>query len=161
MLLGITNGAPQGKGPPPLPASAYSLREQKPPLRRKRKYVFVVLIAALTFAAFLWCGLPQRMGPKETTHSRMRLLWLRMNKYSEEHGHPPAALEALPPTAEKDNAIKDGWGRRFLYTQLANGMLVLRSLGADGRPGGQGHDEDLELKWRPGKFPGTIPSQGQ
>ncbi len=48
------------------------------------------------------------------------------------------------PYLEKDYIPQDGWDRAFEYDPGENGRFVIRSLGADGRPGGEGEDEDLD-----------------
>lgn len=48
------------------------------------------------------------------------------------------------PYLEKDFVPLDGWDREFLYLFDDNGRFVVRSLGADGRPGGEGENADLD-----------------
>ena len=49
------------------------------------------------------------------------------------------------PYLEKDEVPKDGWGRDFIYEiRSEDGAFLIRSLGADGRPGGEGENADLD-----------------
>jgi len=48
------------------------------------------------------------------------------------------------PYLEKDYIPKDGWDRAFEYDPGESGRYVIRSLGADGRPGGEGEDKDID-----------------
>ncbi len=48
------------------------------------------------------------------------------------------------PYLSRDDGIVDPWGRPYLYSPPAlDGRVVIRSLGADGKPGGTGDDADL------------------
>lgn len=52
------------------------------------------------------------------------------------------------PYLDKDFVPDDGWGRAFIYTFDERGRYVIRSLGADGRPGGTGENADLDNRTR-------------
>jgi general secretion pathway protein G len=48
------------------------------------------------------------------------------------------------PYLSRDDGIIDPWGRAYLYAPPApNGRVTIKSLGADGKVGGTGDDEDL------------------
>jgi general secretion pathway protein G len=57
---------------------------------------------------------------------------------------PDAAAKWKGPYLEKDSLPKDGWGRDYIYTFDEHGRFVVRSLGADGKPGGEGENADLD-----------------
>ncbi len=46
------------------------------------------------------------------------------------------------PYLQKAGALNDPWGAAYLYS-LEDGVVSIRSLGRDGRPGGSGEDRDL------------------
>lgn len=45
----------------------------------------------------------------------------------------------------KDPPLVDPWGNPYLYEVRGPGRIVLRSLGADGKPGGEGAEADIEI----------------
>ncbi|XFA67165.1 type II secretion system major pseudopilin GspG (plasmid) [Tistrella mobilis] len=48
------------------------------------------------------------------------------------------------PYLRKDTILSDPWGRAYLYqAPSGRGSYELKSLGADGRPGGEGEDADI------------------
>jgi general secretion pathway protein G len=58
----------------------------------------------------------------------------------------PAGAEGWAgPYAKDAKALVDPWGRPLIYTLDANGQgYHVKTLGADGKPGGTGIDRDLE-----------------
>ena len=48
----------------------------------------------------------------------------------------------LGPYLKSDKALNDPWGHPIVYTATADGATVTM-LGADGKPGGKGADQDL------------------
>jgi general secretion pathway protein G len=51
------------------------------------------------------------------------------------------------PYLKSEAALKDAWGRPFVYEFGTEPVsIILRSLGRDGAPQGEGLDADLELK---------------
>lgn len=48
------------------------------------------------------------------------------------------------PYLEKDFIPKDGWGHDFEYAMDEHGRFVIRSLGSDGRRGGEGDAADID-----------------
>jgi general secretion pathway protein G len=51
------------------------------------------------------------------------------------------------PYIKGDAALRDAWGNNFVYEQAGDPVVILvRSLGRDGKPQGQGLDADLEYK---------------
>jgi len=48
------------------------------------------------------------------------------------------------PTLRGDGNLVDPWGHAYVYDQPAgNKPFEIRSLGRDGRPGGEGQDADI------------------
>jgi general secretion pathway protein G len=53
------------------------------------------------------------------------------------------------PYLEDDASLKDPWGRDILYTLQPSGQgFFVKTLGADGEPGGKGADRDLQAPAR-------------
>lgn len=56
----------------------------------------------------------------------------------------PAGLAAWNgPYLKKADKLKDPWARPYLYQPPKPGVSAVRSLGRDGKPGGEGEDMDL------------------
>lgn len=99
-------------------------------------------------------------GKVQTTRAQIELLASAVNQFMLDVGRYPTQEEGLEallrrpegvdetlwdgPYLEKDFIPKDGWGRDFLYLLDEKGRFVIRSLGADGRPGGEGENADLD-----------------
>ncbi len=93
----------------------------------------------------------------DTTRIQIRSLGTILDDYKRMCNHYPTTDEGLqalltpPPTCKnpdpdgflKDKRIpKDAWGVDFIYTSDGN-KYVLKSLGADGKEGGEGYDKDI------------------
>lgn len=51
--------------------------------------------------------------------------------------------------------LKDGWGSPFVFENI-NGDLVIKSLGADGREGGKGYDQDVACAVKKSDYQGSV-----
>ena len=49
------------------------------------------------------------------------------------------------PYLKKEEAIRDPWGREFVYSLRDGSAYGLGTYGADGQPGGDGENEDIGL----------------
>ncbi len=49
----------------------------------------------------------------------------------------------LGPYLKSAKALNDPWGRPLIYAQASDGSATVTCLGADGKPGGKGVDQDL------------------
>lgn len=81
------------------------------------------------------------------TRSRLELIGSAVERFSEKHGELPRSLDEMADKDKRFAAVlramaHDGWGRELLYTP-GDGAFELRSLGADGKPGGEAADADL------------------
>jgi general secretion pathway protein G len=97
----------------------------------------------------------------ETTKAQLKNIGSALELYYLDSGkYPPSdnglnALIAAPndgsiwngPYLKSDAALKDAWGNKFTYEQAGEPLSILvKSLGRDGKPEGQGLDADLEHK---------------
>ena len=97
----------------------------------------------------------------ETTQAQLKNIGSALELYYLDSGKYPStdvglnALVAPPndgsvwngPYLKSDAALKDAWGNRFSYEQAGEPVsIVIKSLGRDGKPQGQGLDADLEHK---------------
>lgn len=97
----------------------------------------------------------------ETTHAQLRNIGSALELYYLDSGKYPSsdiglnALVTAPadgsvwngPYLKSDAALKDAWGNVFAYERAGEPPAILvKSLGRDGKPEGQGLDADLEYK---------------
>jgi general secretion pathway protein G len=97
----------------------------------------------------------------ETTQAQLKNIGSALELYYLDSGKYPSsdiglnALVAAPndgsvwngPYLKTDAALKDAWGNKIAYEQTGDPLnIVVKSLGRDGKPQGQGLDSDLEYK---------------
>ena len=73
-----------------------------------------------------------------------------LEAYRQDHGsYPPvtSGLQALVGDDERslERVPSDPWGRAYVYERIGDGFRVI-SYGADGAPGGEGFDADIEIR---------------
>ncbi len=74
------------------------------------------------------------VGAYPTAEQSLRALWLKPEGISQWRG----------PYIRKEAQLIDPWGRPYLYAiPGANAPFEIRTLGADGREGGEGDDADI------------------
>lgn len=95
-----------------------------------------------------------------TTQTQLKSLGSALELYYLDIGSYPtkeqglAALASAPPSVggwngpylKSQTALKDGWGRDYLYESEPGQGARVYSLGRDGAPQGQGLDADLEYR---------------
>lgn len=65
-------------------------------------------------------------------------------------GKMPESLEALKeavkgyPDGIMEGSLKDPWGHEYEFERLSGRKFLIRSLGADGQPGGENEDADID-----------------
>jgi hypothetical protein len=72
----------------------------------------------------------------------------RIGMYLQKNGRLPPNFNSLPVREGYINRTTDGWDRPLIYTIESGNTVLLKSLGADGKPGGTGDDEDLTQRYR-------------
>jgi general secretion pathway protein G len=86
------------------------------------------------------------------TKTTMGLIVQSINDYMNDCGNPPKSIEGLKTKDECENwgpeaymkkIPKDGWKKDFIYESGEGNSYVLKSLGADGKEGGDGYNKDL------------------
>ena len=113
--------------------------------------VIVVALASIVLGLyFLPIDYLTACGPKPRevtvtsateTAARIEIFWQNKNAL-------PENLSELPTRPGYANNIRDGWGRELIYEVKPDGIVVLASLGRDGKPGGTGNDADYSTSYR-------------
>ena len=112
-------------------------------------------------AAVLTPGIIGQLGRARAKAAQLQLdtLTADLEAYSSDVGHYPTQQEGLAalvtepssvqgwsgPYVRDKRMLNDPWGRPLVYTNDADKQaFVVKSLGADGKPGGSGVDRDLQ-----------------
>lgn len=136
--------------------------------RRKRKcgFTMVELMAVLIILGLLVAVVVRNyMGQTDkarviTTKASLKSLHFAVNQFKMDTGRFPTEEEGLKALVEQPSDItnwepggyletteipKDGWGNDFIYERFPESgkPFVIKSLGADGKEGGEGYDADL------------------
>jgi hypothetical protein len=81
------------------------------------------------------------------TCSFMRQTWGHIEEYARDKRRPPAKLSDLQDgDAAPLRCLKDGWENDLLYSVDSEGVITLKSLGADGKPGGEDKNADIVMR---------------
>jgi hypothetical protein len=96
------------------------------------------------------------MGPSTVTIHTMLHTMERVHVYMKLHRQAPPSLKALPAEEGSFGKAVDGWGHDLRYSVDRDGAISLTSLGADGKPGGDGRNADIVLRYRTRNADGTL-----
>jgi hypothetical protein len=80
----------------------------------------------------------------------------RINIYAETNKAIPPSLDVLAKRDGYVNRTTDGWNRPLQYRVTQDGIITLTSLGADGKPGGNGEDADISVSYRSKRPDGSL-----
>jgi len=122
----------------------------------KRNWLAIAL--AIGLVAFIAVAV-EFAGPKffrsEEMEGREASIWLdnlahRIELYRAANGRYPASLRDLVGPYVKEIELKDHWGNPYVYAVpgTQGRPFDLTTLGADGKPGGEGRDRDRTWKAR-------------
>lgn len=118
--------------------------------------IIVLVILSLLFT-FLTGGLFSQgeKAKSKMTMMKMTALKSKIAEYQLEYNAIPGSLSDLTGCNEKtgsscvpiaeDEDVTDAWGTKFAYQGSGNSYII-KSLGADRKPGGTGVDGDPEVK---------------
>ena len=121
---------------------------------RKRNWLAIALVLGLV--VFIAIAI-EFAGPKffrsEEVEGREANIWLdnlanRVELYHSTTGRYPATLRDLMGPYIKESELRDFWGNPYVYQVpgTEGRPFDLTTLGADGKPGGEGRDRDRT--WR-------------
>jgi general secretion pathway protein G len=136
--------------------------------RRKNRYGFTMieLMAMLIIIGLLATLVVTKVATKidqarvTTTKANLKVLHSAVTQFRMDTGRLPTEEEGLMALIEQPSDVvryepggyletteipKDGWGNEFIYelSPETGKSFVIKSLGADGKEGGEGYDADL------------------
>ena len=138
--------------------------------KRRRGFSLLELLIVVAIIALLAALVAPRLvgaltdSRVKTTRAQIGLLVSGVEQFYIDVGRYPTLEEGLKalverpvgveeevwrgPYLDKDFVPDDGWGRAFIYTFDERERYLIQSLGADGRPGGDGENADLDNRSR-------------
>lgn len=138
------------------------------PRRRRAFSLLEMLVVVIIMGLLVALVAPRILGNVgqarvKTTRAQIELLSGAVSQFYLDVGRYPTAEEGLEvllqapsgdaaakwsgPYLEKDDIPRDGWGNDFEYLppgEQDNNRFIIRSYGADGRPGGENENADLD-----------------
>lgn len=123
--------------------------------------IVVLVIIAVIAAMVVGTGILSRPDQARVTTATadMRTISAALKMYRLDNGDYPTTAQGLKALATKPvtppipanwnaegyvgSAPQDPWGRDYVYESPAPGGFALKSLGKDGKPGGEGLDADI------------------
>jgi general secretion pathway protein G len=136
--------------------------------RRKKRFGFTMieLMAMLIIIGLLATLVVTKVATKidqarvTTTKANLKILHNAVSQFKMDTGRLPTEEEGLMALVEQPSDVtryepggyletteipKDGWGNDFIYelSPESGKPFVIKSLGADGKEGGEGNDADL------------------
>lgn len=72
---------------------------------------------------------------------------VRIAMFVEKNGHLPKTLKDLPTRVEHANRTTDAWNHPLVYKIDSENSITLKSLGSDGKPGGNDADADIIVRY--------------
>jgi hypothetical protein len=94
--------------------------------------------------------------PRAATMNTIMVTAERIQEYMKSHRQAPPSLSDLPVDSDAPNTVVDGWGHDLQYSVDREGIITLTSFGADGKPGGEGRDADIVVRYRTRNADGTL-----
>ncbi len=109
--------------------------------------VVVVLIVDGGCTSLRFPGIGKKT-PEETTRNNMVDTFARIREYMVKHRDYPKDLSVLPKVDDRSDETTDGWGRPLIFSVDQSGIITLKSLGRDGKPGGKKKaDADIRRRY--------------
>ncbi len=116
--------------------------------------ILIVLAIIGSLIAVLLPGITEKLNKSKVSNTKIAMSQVinALNMYYTDCGKFPKALEGLSkadadcsnwgPEAYMKKTPKDGWNREFTY-EVTGSTFLLKSMGGDGREGGDGLNKDI------------------
>ena len=104
----------------------------------------------------LYVSLIDWIPPKDATLHAMGETFFRIGIYGRQRGALPPSLSVLPNRTGFANQTTDAWTRPLIYEVTPEGIIVLTSLGKDGKPGGRGDSADITRAYHAKRPDGSL-----
>jgi hypothetical protein len=123
----------------------------------KRVVAIVAIVLSATILSMTQTAIfAGRTSRKAITRYRMISTCERIQAYMKQHRRVPPSLTALPAVEGDADKAEDGWGHEIQYSVDHDGVITLTSFGVDGKPGGDGQDADIIMRYRTRNADGTL-----
>lgn len=122
-----------------------------PLMKTRLGYIALILLIGAIAASCV-----TTISPSEMTQTAISETTVRIHMYLIQHRDYPKDLSVLPKRDRYANQITDGWGRPLIYNVDEKGVISLKSLGRDGKVGGDGPDQDIVRQHRTRNADGTL-----
>ncbi len=109
-------------------------------MKNSTKFIFICLLLVTSACTTI--------SPREMTSSAITETYYRIYLYAIEQKKLPATLDALPLRDNYANRIEDAWGRPLSYIVDAECIIIIGSLGADAKEGGEADNADIIVRYR-------------
>ncbi len=130
-------------------------RDERPKASSEIGLLFALpVLAGLAFLAALASGVKQvspiRQRPRTRAEGDIAEMKKAIQIYRLQMGKLPQRLDDLRrsfrenPEGIFDGSLKDPWGRVYVYEVTGSRKFVVTTFGADGKPGGNDDDRDLD-----------------
>jgi len=122
--------------------------------------MLVVILIITLIAAVVTPTILSQLGRAKAKTAALQLdsTAATLTMFREDTGRFPTETEGLAalvedsgiagwtgPYLKSDKGINDPWNRKLVYKLDSDGQVILTSLGADGKTGGKGIDQDISV----------------
>lgn len=108
--------------------------------------LIVIGVLALILIAGLWFGRDLN-APTVETKDRLEEAKSAVIAFYDKEGKLPESLEAIVEAGHADEVPSDRLGAPFVYSQLGNGVVEIKTLGPDGKEGGWMFKRDHKIRF--------------
>ena len=124
-------------------------------MKRLTKKVVIGTLAVIAVVGFMVLFVDV-IPPKAMTISAIGETFFRIGLYAQQSNDIPLSLSVLPRRVGYANQTVDAWRRPLKYEVTPDGVITLSSLGRDGKPSGEGDDEDIAKSYHARRPDGTL-----
>lgn len=110
----------------------------------KHIYIIVLIFIILIYFFVLYSG---RIPPYDRTMGRVTVIAYAIDHYCQKNKKLPQDITELNSYGVTQTEYFDAWGNKFDFEVIEPNLVILRSLGKDGKVGGEGENKDTTVKY--------------